>query len=106
MKFKVQMLAYQDEQCSREVEVPASVIAVGTSDKQLLELIYIYGQNDMQVVEGVCSVSVGDVIELGDKLYQVCMVGFKEMSRDEHDKYLAMNQDERLSASLVSSLTE
>lgn len=106
MKFKVQMLAYQGEQCSREVEVPASVITAGISDKQLLELIYIYGQNDMQVVEGVCSVSVGDVIELGDKLYQVCMVGFKEMSRDEYDKYLGMSQDERLSMSLVSSLTE
>jgi hypothetical protein len=46
---------------------------------QKLDHIFYYGQNDFQPVANHCSVSVGDVIRLKRKRYQVDAVGFTEI---------------------------
>jgi len=70
----------------------------------LLGQVYHYGQNDFQLVEGMPSVSVGDVIELNDKLFMVIPMGFKEITQEELNFYKTLNRVERITYSYGFSL--
>lgn len=71
MKFEVEMLAFEGGKI-REVEVP-------DDDERLLNLVFHYGQNDFQPLP-ICSVSVGDVIRLGNRKFRVDSLGFSEVT--------------------------
>lgn len=56
---------------------PVRVDEPSTDPEQLLDQIFENGQNEFQPLPGKCSVSVGDVISLQDKLFMVAPVGFR-----------------------------
>lgn len=78
-KYKVALVGFQSFD-TREVEVPDSVKYATTRD--ILEFIFQYGQNDLQPIKNKRSVSSGDVIFFGDKLYKVDNIGFSEITAE------------------------
>ncbi len=97
MKFFVQMLAFQPEFCKRTVEVPDD--EVSDDVMELLDLIFKYGQNEIQPVTGICSVSSGDVIEIQSPiqthLYLVQTLGFEKLTPEEYNNYRSLNREDR-----------
>ena len=81
MKFKVHMLANEPAYRVREVDLPGITEDILSTYKEdtLLNEIYVYGQNDFQPQQ-CCSVSVGDIIELGDKMFLVASIGFQQLN--------------------------
>lgn len=77
------MLAFMGKGVVREVHVPDGE----TTDKihVLLELIWHYGQNDMQEVRDKCSVSMGDVVEIGNRYFTARSVGWLELTKGEFE---------------------
>ena len=54
-----------------------------------LDLVFYYGQNDVQPVPDRCSVSMGDVILFNGSPCLVIRNGFKEITLDELERYKA-----------------
>jgi hypothetical protein len=82
MIYRVRLMAFGDGKI-REVNVPD----VTTNNiEEVLDLVYHYGQNEIQPLL-LPSVSVGDVIEAGDRLFVVKLSGFAEMTKEEFSKY-------------------
>ena len=76
MRVTVELWAFQDG-IERVVEIPDER-AEAAYDAALLNLVYHYGQNDVQPVADRCSVSMGDVIVLPDgSRWSVGFVGFE-----------------------------
>lgn len=104
MIFSVRMIAYHTlnngEALIRPVKVPDSELRKNLAGN--LELIFKYGQNDIQPVQNRCSVSVTDVIEYCNKLYVVCSIGFKEISFTEYDRYIQMKKAKLVPDVIVS----
>lgn len=95
MKFIVELLAYGKDGEVREVEIKNLLkYDVRKAANEILQLIYEYGQNDMQPQEHP-SVSVGDVIRLGEDRHLVLPVGFKKLSQADYDAYKAIPQNQR-----------
>lgn len=92
--FKVRMMAFGKPDEVRTVDVPNDRLAGAKSDDHKLGLIFELGQNDFQPKQHP-SVSVGDVIELGDKLIMVLPVGFKEITPAQFDEYKAIERRDR-----------
>lgn len=90
------MLAFEDG-VVRQVEVPDDKVILTKSHLDLLELIFFNGQNDFQPQQ-VCSVSVGDVAEIGDKFYRCEIVGWKEIAPEKLREYEAMDRRDRVLA--------
>lgn len=84
MKVNVHMLAFGKPGEIREVDIPDD------EPGDVRELVYKYGQNNYQSRPHP-SVSVGDVIEYNG-FWLVKPTGFKEMTADEFDKYVAMDR--------------
>lgn len=99
MEYQVHMLAYQPEYCIRVVSVPEHVVQE-SSDEEILEKIFYYGQNDFQL-QNMCSVSMGDVIEYEEKLYVVCCIGFRQISKEQFEEYKAMERRDRQFSNLI-----
>lgn len=96
MIVKVRMIAFGDGQI-REVEIPdGEWNAQFNIPTRQLELVFHYGQNDFQPVSNCPSVSVGDVIELEDKLFKVCGFGFSEMSQEQYEAFAQLDQRDRV----------
>lgn len=99
MKYMVQMLAFQptkdgDPIVKRPVEVPDGDL----KDADLLTklgLVYQYGQNDFQPIKDIVSVSAGDVIDLDGDNYLVCGVGFRKLTKEEYDRFVALPRRDR-----------
>jgi len=93
MIVKVKMLAFMDGEI-RNVEIPDD-----TPDGEFLGAVFKLGQNMFQPVPNRCSVSVNDVIldERGPetKYVRVAGCGFQEMSKDEFDKFEALDKESR-----------
>ena len=101
MQVKVHMLAFYEEGDKiRLVDVPDNEVeGCATSDKALaiqdvLELVFKYGQNMFQPQQ-ICSVSVGDVVELEGRYFLVRGCGFGELSEDELLRAKSMDRRER-----------
>lgn len=62
------------------------------TDSDILEAIFENGQNQFQYVPNCCSVSIGDVVELEDKLFIVCVGGFHQISKEIFENLLSMSQ--------------
>ena len=78
------MIAFKTKADVRIVDVPEEEIA-GKDEEGVLDKIFYYGQNDFQS-RPFPSVSVGDVIEKGNKYFMVRGAGFAEMTKEEFDK--------------------
>lgn len=85
MIVKVHMLAFMEGEV-REVNVPDSELPVEYRIDTLLDKVFHYGQNDFQPVANRCSVSMGDVVELGCQLWLVAPLGFREITREKFDE--------------------
>jgi hypothetical protein len=81
------MLAFHEPAVDRPVTIPDAAAAASESHDRDLALIFHYGQNDFQPVAGVCSVSVGDVIDYYGTPFVVMPFGFAEWSRDRVAEY-------------------
>lgn len=92
MKYTVHMMSFYDPPAKREVTVPDNELVQDTD--HILERIFYYGQNDFQP-QKVCSVSVGDVIELDGTYHMVCPVGFKEITQERFDTLKVMQRPAR-----------
>jgi hypothetical protein len=62
----------------REIEVSEKIVNSATSEFELAEILFRYGQNDFQP-RWCPSVSVGDVIFIYGRVFLVCMMGFRAM---------------------------
>jgi hypothetical protein len=96
--IKVHMLANQPEYAVREVVIDSKY--ADSRYLTLLEAVFVHGQNDFQNVPGVCSVSIGDIIELDaslgyGKYHLVAPLGFSYVSDKEFRTYLAADQSNR-----------
>ncbi len=86
MIFKVRMLAFHGQNLIREVNVPDEKVVDNV--ERMLDLIYYYGQNEIQNVPRICSLSVGDCIEYKDELYFVASDGFTKVTHEQYDKLM------------------
>lgn len=96
----VDMLAFGEENQIREVDVPVNVVNKCANESQILDVIYRLGQNDFQL-KPCPSVSAGDVIHLNDKLFIVCNMGFKVITKEQLEEYKKCSQRDRLFHPLV-----
>lgn len=78
--FEVEMRIFQ-KGAIKKVSVPSQDI--GTYVEDNLRTIYHYGQNDIQQVEGFCSLSMGDVIRYENDRYLVLSIGFRKLEEGE-----------------------
>jgi hypothetical protein len=84
MIVEVEMVAFEPvgkDFGVREVEIPDEEACRASQDK-LFELVFHYGQNDVQP-KRTPSVSVGDVIRLDKRRFLVTMKGFHELGEGE-----------------------
>jgi hypothetical protein len=99
-KYRVHLIAFQPKQNGefrvRDVEVKDSVVESilaevrkgGDADPFLLEAIFWAGQNEANPME-LASVSVGDVVEVGDKKYLCLNNRWQYLNQREFDYLLA-----------------
>lgn len=89
MKVNAYMLAFGEGKI-REIDIPdAEVQEVKGDQHTILELAFRYGQNDFQPRRHP-SVSVGDIIQLGEKYFMVMGAGWSEMSKEQLDTFIKM----------------
>ncbi len=94
MEVPVHMLAFHDEpNLVRKVKLRNQDI--GAPIDKILEAVFHFGQNEAQPIPGICSVSVGDVVELNGTYHMVAAEGFREMPKAEFDDYKAHPRRER-----------
>jgi hypothetical protein len=98
MIYKVHMLAFMDGEI-REVVISDDFLPCHT--KELLELIYRFGQNDFQPVENRCSVSIGDVAEIDGKFHICKSLGWEEISDTDLDQYRKIDAFKRTFSKFV-----
>ncbi|MCK9462615.1 MAG: hypothetical protein M0R80_23600 [Proteobacteria bacterium] len=92
MIVKVHMLAFGEPGEIREVEVPDE-----ERSGSLLDQVFYFGQNDFQPQRHP-SVSVGDVIEVEDRLVRyhvVAMSGFTPINLEQFNEFKALPQQDR-----------
>lgn len=95
MHVLVHMLAFQAG-LIREVSIPGEALdTIGTSKRAVLDLAFMYGQNDMQPVADRCSVSVGDVIEHESEYHVVMPSGFLTITEEAFETYRYLDDVER-----------
>ncbi len=78
MKIRVEMLAYGEDGEFREVNVPNDQIGRDTDTMKMLDLVFHYGQNEVQPLPHP-SVSVGDVIHYAGEFWMVKPLGFQQV---------------------------
>lgn len=83
MKIKAYLWEFQNG-IVRDIEIPGHELTEDSPDSWLLDLAFKYGQNDFQPVPERCSVSVGDIIDLGERgLFRVAACGFERVEKNE-----------------------
>lgn len=93
MIINVHMLAFMDGEI-REVSIP-------DDSKEVLRDVFHNGQNDFQPSSTCCSVSVGDVIDLGEqgkalgRYWMVGMVGFQIQTPEVFNAYKNLPREHR-----------
>jgi hypothetical protein len=95
MIVNVHMLAYQPQYCIRKVDVSHVPNIATKPDWNVCNAVWSWGQNDLQPMRDIVSVSQGDVIELRDKYYLIAMVGFDEMTKYQFEYYRRLPRQER-----------
>lgn len=110
MKINVHMLAFEPEYKVRQVEVNDEDYVEGQFE--FLEIVFRNGQNENQPQQ-VASVSVGDVIEIPEKLHEYLVwdacfflvepYGFRPMTTQELIKYASLPRNERRDSKIFST---
>ena len=103
MTFNVRMTAFGKPNEVRTVNVPNTVLDRAHGDEAVLEQVFYYGQNDFQPMPHP-SVSMGDVIELNQKLFLCQAFGFKEISKEQFDTYTQIPQRDRTINTIFSGI--
>jgi len=80
--YNVEQLRFNNGK-RRLVEVPQSEVVI--DETNLLELVYTYGQNDIQPQQGFPSVSTGDVIHHIGLKYLILDIGFELLSDEKYE---------------------
>lgn len=106
MIVSVHMLAFQEGNL-RPVVIPVDhkpnePLPQSIPIREMLEMVFHYGQNDIQPCNGCCSVSMGDVAQIGDKFYLCCPVGWRELSEEEFQSYKNMDRLDRRYCKLMT----
>lgn len=91
MIVKVELWAFQ-KGVVREVNIPIE----SGNIHDLTELVFYWGQNDFQPVQGRCSVSAGDVICHDGKYILFVSIGCKELTEKEYKDYIQMDEYQRV----------
>jgi len=95
LTYKVHMLAFEDTEKVREVDIPENEVYACNKDVfQLLERVFYYGQNDFQP-KPICSVSMGDVAEIDGKFYLCMGCGWEEITDTQLENYRKVPREER-----------
>lgn len=82
MIVRVHMFAFSSDRTTiRNVDIPDH-LAEGVSMMDLLDLTFKYGQNDFQP-QKCYSVSVGDVVQIGNRYVMVLGMGWVELTKKE-----------------------
>lgn len=95
MKIKVEMLAFGENGQFREVFVPYDRINSSTDTVKMLELVFEFGQNEVQA-QPHPSVSVGDVIFYAGEYWKVEPMGFSQLWDTQLEEYRNLPRLERL----------
>lgn len=109
VEVKCHMLAFEDREEDgsvkiRKVQIPKDLWDRDKSPEARLELVFHFGQNENQS-QMMCSLSVGDVVELKDKLYVVTPLGFRKITKKEYKKLLKMDRKDLALSELVRGLS-
>lgn len=91
--YRVEMTAFGKPGEVREVDVPTEKVE-GKPVEEVLGQIFYYGQNDFQPKKH-CSVSVADIINVGDDKYVVAPVGFRKLTKEQYDEFLKVDRRDR-----------
>lgn len=94
LTFDVELLAFDDLERTRKVDVPLEELKGCEDDLQILNVIYRLGQNDFQP-RPMPSVSAGDVINLRGSLYLVASIGFEKIDEDFLKEYKKLPRRDR-----------
>lgn len=86
MKINVFMLAFHED--------IVRVVEISDNSKNILDDVFYWGQNDFQPQNGICSVSVGDVIE-HNGLHIILPIGFKEITPAQLAEYKKVPRRDR-----------
>lgn len=92
MKLVVELLAFDDEESFRPVEIPDREYE---EEEAILEEAFHYGQNDFQPRE-MPSVSSGDVIHYNNNKYLIQDIGFKKLTEEKYEKYKSWSSRDRI----------
>jgi len=87
MIIPVYMFAFADEgdrSMIRPVEIPTGEAESARMVEGLLELVFRYGQNEIQSKK-FPSVSVGDVADINGRYFMALGTGWQELTKDEFD---------------------
>ena len=90
MFYNVRMIANMEHN-SGTYTIRRVKVDLKLTDWNILEAIFENGQNQFQNVPNCCSVSIGDVVELEDKLFIVCIGGFHQISKEIFENLLSMD---------------
>lgn len=91
--YFVRMLAFGDGE-RRPVDVSDESLIDNEPLENLLDEIFRLGQNEFQDKE-FFSVSMGDVIEIDNRLFMVAEIGFNEINTKELAEYEALPRRDR-----------
>jgi len=94
MIVPVHMLAFEEPERIRQVDIPDVDAKACKGDEDLLELVFYYGQNDFQP-KPCCSVSVGDVARLKGEYWLVAPVGWIHLTLEELEAHRAVPRQDR-----------
>ena len=89
MKYKVHMLAFNKKGSIKEVNVPDDDVVRSKSIVDVAEKVYCYGQNQFlprRVKTDFPSVSMGDVIEIEGRYFDVVTNGVYELDVEYFNK--------------------
>jgi hypothetical protein len=95
MEVSVEMWAFEDGRI-RTVVIPDEKIREEAPHNGILELVFYYGQNEIQPL-GICSVSVGDVVLLNGKRFRCAISGWEELDEEAYLRLVMMSKEKRLS---------
>ena len=90
----VELLSSMDNEMTRTVVIPERRDLLSVD--QLLELVFVYGQNDFQPVRHRCSVSCGDVALIDRNQRYLCAgMGWLAITEEWYQDYLAVPRQDR-----------
>jgi hypothetical protein len=90
--YRAMMLRWGNDHDIREIEVPDAEVVEDIKD--LLEVIFHYGQNNLQPRK-FPSLCAGDVVEIGEQFWLCLSAGWRELSLDELKNYRQLSHDEK-----------